>query len=130
MDALQDRTAAVGVLEEDMLALIGASADEDRFELYRTYNQMVGTWVQVDLSAALMEEAASATSLSEEDRIRATLRDQAQFALWELDDALAYLERNIPGSDRREYLRINEAIRSLLSETKALFSRLLACCAS
>jgi len=130
MDALQDRTAAVGVLEEEMLAVIDASPDEDRFDLYRTYNQLMGTWIQVDLSAALMEEAASATSPSEEEKIRTTLRDQAQFALWELDDAVAYLERNTPGADRREFSRINEAIRSLLSETKALISRLLECCAS
>lgn len=130
ISALHDRTEVVAVLEENILALIDRSPHEDRFDLYRTYNRLMGTWVQVELSQALVDDAAAATSPSEEEAIRTTLHDQAQFALWELDDALAYLERNAPHADRGEYLRIIENVRSLLSETKAIMRRLLACCAS
>lgn len=130
ISALHDRTEVVAVLEESILALIDRSPHEDRFDLYRTYNQLMGTWVQVELSQALVDDAAAATSPSEEEAIRTTLHDQAQFALWELDDALAYLERNRSHADRGEYLRIIENIRSLLSETNAIMRRLLACCAS
>jgi hypothetical protein len=124
--ALHDRSDALDVLEGDILALIESSPDEDRFELYRTYDQLMGTWVQVDLAETQVEQAVSATSPSEEEEIRATLRDQAQFAMWEFDNALADLERNAPGANRPDHVRINEAIRSLLSETKTIIARLLA----
>jgi hypothetical protein len=124
--AFRDRADVVDAVEEDLLALIEASPAEDRFELYRTYDQLVGAWVQVELSQTLIEEAMAATSPSQEEEIRTTLRDQAQFALWELDEARMDLERNVPSADRWQHLRINEAIRSLLSETRPIFSRLLA----
>jgi hypothetical protein len=124
--AIHDRRDVVDALEEDILALIESSPDGDRFDLYRTYNQLMGTWVQIDLSDILVEQAALAMSPSEEEEIRTTLRDQAQFALWELDDALAYLEQIRPGAHRHEYLRIKEAIRSLLWETKTVINGLLA----
>jgi hypothetical protein len=126
MYALHDRTEVVDALERDILALIESSPAEDRFDLYRTYNQLMGTWFQIDLSETLVEQAVSATSPSKEERIRTILRDQAQFALWELDEAVVYLERNTPSANRWEYLRISEAIRSLLCETKSVISRLLA----
>jgi hypothetical protein len=124
--ALQDRTAVLDDLERDILAVIEASPDEDRFDLYRTYDQLMGTWVQIELSQTLVEQAVAATSSSEEEKIRTTLRDQAQYALWELDEALAYVERDSPIANRRAYWRINEAIRSLLSEAKAVIGGLLA----
>ena len=123
--AIHDHRDVVDALEEDILALIESSPERDRFDLYRTYNQLMGTWVQIDLSDTLVEQAALAMSPSEEEEIRTTLRDQAQFALWELDDALAYLEQIRPGTHRHEYLRIKEAIRSLL-ETKTVINGLLA----
>ena len=124
--ALQDRTQAVAALESDLLALIEASPDEDRFELYRTGNALTGAWVQVELSQALIDQAMTATSPSDEETIRTALRDQAQFALWELDEARLYLERNAPGADRWQHARIIEAMRSLLADTKTVYSRLLA----
>ena len=126
MYALQDRARIVDDLERALLALIDASSGEDRFDLYRTYNELSGTWVQMQLSQTLIEQAASAQSASDEASIRTTLRDQARYALWELDDARLYLERNAPASDRREHLRINQAIRTFLSETRAIVERLLA----
>jgi len=124
--ALQDRAQTVDVLEDEMLALIENSPDEDRFDLYRTYDQLMGAWVQAELSQTLVEQAMSATSPSDEDGIRSTLRDQAQFALWELDQALAYLASSLRSARQPESLRINLAIRSLLSETRTVIGRLLA----
>ena len=123
--ALYDQTEVVNALETDVLALIENSPDEDRFDLYRTYNQLMGTWVQVGLSQAMLELAMSATLPSEEEEIRSHLRDHARFALWDLDEARTYLERNAPNADREEHLRIHVAIRSLLSEAKTIMSRLL-----
>jgi hypothetical protein len=123
--AFQDRTQAAAALEREILDVIEGSPQEDRFELYRAYSVLVGTWVQVDLSQTLIGEAVSATSPSQEEELRVTLRDQAQFALWELDEAILYLERSIVDADPRE-LTLNEAIRSLLAETRPIFGRLLA----
>jgi hypothetical protein len=126
MYALQDRARIVDDLGRALLVSIEASTDEDRFDLYRTYNQLSGTWIQMQLAQTLIGEAASAQSSSDEARIRTTLRDQAQYALWELDDARSYLERNAPPPERREPFRINEAIRALLSDTRTIVERLLA----
>jgi len=94
--ALQERTAVADGLERDILAVIDSSPNEDRFELYRTYNQLMGTWVQVDLSQTLVAQAVAATSPSEEEKIRTTLRDQAQFALWDLDETLRTSDGTVP----------------------------------
>jgi hypothetical protein len=125
MYALQDRARIVDDLERALLVLIEASPGEDRFDLYRTYNQLSGTWVQMQLSQTLIEQAVSAQSPSDEASTRMTLRDQAQFALWELDEAQLYLERNAPAPERREHFRINRAIRALLAETRTIVERLL-----
>jgi hypothetical protein len=125
MYALQDRARIVDDLERALLVLIEASPGEDRFDLYRTYNQLSGTWVQMQLSQTLIEQAVSAQSPSDEASTRMTLRDQAQFALWELDEARLYLERNAPAPERREHFRINRAIRALLAETRTIVERLL-----
>ena len=65
MYALQERTAIADGLEKDILAVIENSPNEDRFDLYRTYNQLMGTWVQVDLSQTLVKQVVAATSPSE-----------------------------------------------------------------
>jgi len=58
--------------------------------------------------------------------IRTTLRDQAQFVRWELDDAIDDLQQNIPEVRRLSQLWINEALRSLLSEARTTVDRLWA----
>ena len=123
---LQAREAAMDDLQTNILALIETSPDEERFDLYWTYNQLVGTWLQVDLSRALLERSISAVQPLEEEAIRTNLRDHARFALWDLDQARMQLERNVPDAGRAEHLRINEAVRSLLSDARTLISRLLA----
>jgi hypothetical protein len=124
--ALEDRTAVANTLERDMLVLIERSADEDRFGLYLTYNRLLGAWVQVNLSQALLEDAVSATSPLEEAKIRTTLRDQARFALWDLEETRVQLERDPPGAEQPEHSRIQAAIRRLLAETRTVVGRLLA----
>ena len=125
-DALQDRGRMADQIETELLALIEASPDEDRFELYRTYHQLTGTWLQMELSRALLDQAVAAGSLAEETGIRTTLRDQTQYALWELDDARASLERSVPPPERREHYRIHAAIRALLADARTIAERLLA----
>jgi hypothetical protein len=126
MYALQDHTEVASALETDILTLIESAPDEDRFDLYRTYDQFMGAWIQVDLLQTLLERSVLATSPSAEEEIRTDLRDHARFALWELDEARMNLERNVPVGDRQEHFRINEAIRSLLSEARNIIGRLLA----
>lgn len=124
--ALQDHAEAVNALEIDILVLIESAPDENRFALYRTYNELMGTWVQVDLLQSLLELSSSATTPSVEDGNRTNLRDHARFALWDLDETRMRLERDAPDADRHEYSRINESIRALLSEAEITISRLLA----
>jgi hypothetical protein len=124
--ALQAQTDAVNVLERDLLVLIESTPADDRFDLYRTYNQLMGAWLQVDLAQALLAASVLAASMPEDEAMRITLRDQARFALWDLDDARRNLAQTIPAADQSEHARINEAIRAQLFEVKALIGRLLA----
>jgi hypothetical protein len=70
--------------------------------------------------------SAAPSSSSDEEKTRTSLRDQAQFALWELDHTITDLERSIPEVRRPNELRINEALRSLLSEVRTTVDGLLA----
>ena len=124
--ALENRTEIASALERDMLVLIERSSDKDRFELYLTYNRLVGAWSQVDLAQELLEAAVSATSPAEETEVRTTLRDQARFALWDLEETRVQLERSPPAADRPEHSRIRAAIGHLLAETRTVIGRLLA----
>ena len=117
--------AATG-LEKEFLSLIKATSAEERFDLYWTYNHLTGAWVQVDFLQTLLKRAVAASSYSDESRTRTTLRDQAQFVLWELDQSIADLEQNMPEVKRPKQLRINAALRSLLSEVRTTINRLLA----
>src|SRR5260370_10990742 len=123
---LERYARAVTGLENEFLALIGAASGEERFDLYWTYNHLTGAWVQVDFLQTLLKLSVAASSYSEEEKTRTTLRDQAQFVLWDLDHAITDLERNIPEIKRPNQLRINEALRSLLSEVRTTVNRLLA----
>ena len=124
--ALEDRTEIASVLERDILALIERSSDEDRLELYVTYNRLVGAWSQVDLAQELLEAAVSATSPAEETEVRTTLRDQARFALWDLEETRVQLERSAPAADHPEHWRIRATIGHLLADTRTVIGRLLA----
>jgi hypothetical protein len=100
------------------------ASGEERFNLYWTYNQSVGTWRQVEFTRALLELSVAATSPSREQALRAAVRDQARFALWELDQSIAHLGRGTADINRAEYFRLNETLRSLLQEARTTVARL------
>ncbi len=113
-------------LEKEFLSLIEADSGEERFNLYWTYNHLTGAWLQVDFLQTLLELSVEAPSSPDEQEIRTTLRDQAQFLLWELDHAINDLEQKVPEVKQPKHLQINEVLRSLLSEVHTTVDRLLA----
>ena len=123
---LERHAHAVTGLEQEFLSLIEAASVEERFNLYWTYNHLTGAWLQVDFLQTLLELSVDAPSSLDEEEIRTTLRDQAQFVLWELDHAITDLEQNVPEVQQLNQLRINEVLRSLLSEVHTTVNRLLA----
>ena len=123
--AFEQHEAAVTALEDNLLALIETTPEDERFELYRTYNQLMGTWLQMEFLQSLMDASIAALLPIEEEEIRTSLRDQAQFTLGELDHAIANIEQNLAELDRPRDLQVNEEVRSLLSGIRATVSRLL-----
>jgi hypothetical protein len=121
---LQKYTIAVIAVQRDYLSITEVASGEERFNLYWTYNQLVGTWRQVEFLRALLDLSVAATLPADEQGIRAALRDQAQFALWELDQNIAHLGRGTADVNRSEYFRLNEVLRSLLQEVRTTVSRL------
>jgi hypothetical protein len=113
-------------LEKEFLSLIAADSAEERFNLYWTYNHLTGAWLQVDFLQTLLELSMEAPSSADEEEIRTTLRDQAQFLLWELDHAITDLEQNVPEVKQLKHLQVNALLRSLLSEVHTTVNRLLA----
>src|SRR5438874_5947904 len=93
--AFEQHAAAVTALEDNLLALIETTPEDERLELYRTYNQLMGTWLQVDFLQSLLDASIAALLPMEEEEIRTGLRDQAQFELWELDHAITNIEQTI-----------------------------------
>jgi hypothetical protein len=122
---LEAHASAMISLQEEFLSSIDSASDQERFDLYRTYDQLMGTWLQVDLLEALLEASIEAAPTADEETIRTTLRDQAQFARSELDHAAADLERNTNAIKRYDHLRLNDALRSLLSSVEATIDRLI-----
>ena len=117
---------AVAGLETEFLSLIEAASGEERFYLYWTYNHLTDSRVQVEYLQRQVELAIAAQSLAEEESIRTTLRDQAQFVRWELGHAIDDLQQNIPEVRRLNQLWINEAVRFFLSEVRTTVDRLWA----
>ena len=123
---LQQNARAGASIEKEFLSLIEAASSEERFYLYWTYNHLTGSWVQVEYLQTQLELAIAAQSYSDEEFLRAALRDQAQFVHWELGQAIDALEQNIPAVGRLNHLWINEALRSLLSGVRMTVYRLWA----
>ena len=103
--------------------MIEAAPSEERFYLYWTYNHLTGSWVQVEYLRTQLELSLEAHSYSDEESIRTTLRDQAEFVRWELGHAINDLEQSMPEVRPPRHLRINEALRSLLSEVRTTVDR-------
>jgi hypothetical protein len=124
-DAYREHRRIAKTLEDELLFLIETAPDEERFNLYWTYDQFSGTWLQIELLQAQLVVAVSADSPSEEEEARTILRDQAQFALWELVQAEVGMERNVLELKRPDHLRINGVIRELLREVRIGIGHLL-----
>jgi hypothetical protein len=123
---LERYASAVTGVERDLLSLIETASDEDRFDLYRTYNQLMGAWIQVDLLQSQLDLAIAAAPGADEDAVRTTLRDQADFVRWELDHAIAHFTKNMPEDKQQNHLWVNEVVRSLLAEVRVAVNGLLA----
>ena len=125
VDELERHATAMASLEEEFVLSIDNASDGERFDLYWTYNQLMGTWLQVDRLEALLGASIEATSISDEEKIRTALRDQAQFTRAELDHAAADLARNAAAVKQYDHWRLSDAVRSLLSSVQATVDRLI-----
>jgi hypothetical protein len=123
--ALERHADAVAALEDDFLALIETAVNEERFNLYRSFNQLMGAWLQVDFLSALLDSSIAAVSPLDEEEMRTNLRDQAEFTLWELANAITNIDLSIVELERPSNIQINARVRSLLSESRAMVSRLM-----
>jgi hypothetical protein len=121
----QYASAAAG-LEKQFLSLIESASGEERLNLYWTYNHLTGARVQVDLLQSQLQLSIAVPAYLDEHMARTTLRDQAQFVAWELDNALTDLELSMPELMRSSHVRINQILRSLLSAARTTVSRLAA----
>ena len=120
---LEQYAKAVTALETEFLSLIDAAPSEERFYLYWTYNHLTGSWAQVE-SLQMQLELAVEASDADEESMRTTLRDQAQFVRWELGYAIADLEESMPGIRALHHPWINESLRALLADVRTTVDRL------
>lgn len=125
VDAYRDHARTAVALETETLFQIEIAPDEERFNLYRTYNRFLGTWLQVERLQAQLTAAVETDSAAAEDETRTALRDEAQFVLLELEQTAVDLERTLSELTRPDQLRLNHAILRLLVEVRATISRLL-----
>jgi hypothetical protein len=125
VDSSRQHARTALAVENEIRFLIVIAPDEERFTLYWTYDHFIETWLQVELLQEQLALAIGADSASEEEEARTTLRDQAQFTLWELDQTEVDLQRSIPDLKRPDHVRINQAIRDLLVEVRPSIIRLL-----
>jgi hypothetical protein len=121
---LEQYANAVSALETEFLSLIEAAPSDERFYLYWTYNHLTGSWVHVEHLQTQLELSVEAQSSSDEESLRTTLRDQAEFVRWELGQAINDLEQTMSEARPPDHLWINEALRSLLSEVRTTVDRL------
>ena len=121
--ALQRHGDAEALLEREIGTVIDAAPADDRFDLYRAFNQLSGTWSQIELIDELLQ-ASIAAGPSEEDDVRTTLRDQAAFVLWEIDDAEQLLSRDV--TQRSSSSASIGDIRAFFADVRKTVARLLA----
>lgn len=120
---LQQYVTAAAAAQQELLGLCEAASGEEQFDLYWAHNQSTGTWLQVEFLRSLLEQARASLP-PEEQTIRATLRDEALFTLWELEQNIAHPRREGSQSARFEFLRLDETLRSLLRGVQPSVKRL------
>jgi hypothetical protein len=126
MEDLRRRATAATAIHRDFLALIEAAPRKEKFELYRTYDESIGTWVQIGFLRETLDASIAASSWTMELKLRTDLRDQARYALWEVDQSIAYLAVRIAKEKRARPLRLVKAMRSALLNVRATVTRLAA----
>jgi hypothetical protein len=117
---------AVTALETEFLSLIESAPSDERFYLYWTYNHLTGSWSQVENLQTQLEVSVEEESYADEELMRTTLRDQAQFVRWELGYAISDLEGAVPRVRSLNHLWINESLRALLADMRTTIDRLWA----
>ena len=123
-EELERHADTVATLESGLLQTLAQARASERFELYWSYDALIGAWVSVDGVQALLDRAAAATMPSEL-QLRELLRTHAAFALGELDRADGDLAQRAPNL-QGEALRVNDAVRRVLTDARATLGRLLA----
>jgi len=121
---LQQRAISVTAVQTGLLSLAEAASGEARFNLYRTYDESMGTWLQVDFVRELLNLSMAATASPAEQKLRTDLRDHAKFALWELDQNISHLGKSIAEVEQAEHLRLIRVLRSLLLQARITLGRL------
>jgi hypothetical protein len=123
--ALQRHADAEINLEREIEVVIDAMAVEDRFDLYRAFNQLSGTWSQIERLDELLR-ASIAAAPSEESDLRTSLREQAQFALWEIDDVEHRLASDGMQPSQLQSSRAIGTIRAFFADVRKTVERLRA----
>jgi hypothetical protein len=123
---LQQRAISVAAVQRGLLSLAEAGSGEERFNLYRTYGESIGTWLQVEFVRELLDVSMAATASSDEQKFRTDLQDHAKFSLWELDQNINHLGESIAEVEQAEHLRLIRVLRSLLLQARVTLSRLAA----
>ena len=126
MEDLRRRAMAAATIHRDFLALIEAAPRKEKFELYRTYDESTGTWVQIGFLRDTLDASIAASSWTVELKLRTDLRDEARYALWEVDQSIAYLDARIVEEKRARTLRLVKGLRSALLNVRATVTRLAA----
>jgi len=121
---LQQRAISVTAVQRGLLSLAEAASGEEAFNLYRTYNGSMGTWLQVEFLRTSLDLSIAATSAFDEQKFRSDLRDHARFALWELDQNISDLDESSAEVVQAEPLRLIQVLRNLLMQTRITVSRL------
>ena len=123
---LQQRAISVTAVQRGLLSLAETASGEERFDLYRTYGESIGAWLQVEFVRSLLNLSIATTASSDEQRFRTDLRDHVKFTLWELDQSISHLGKRITEVEQSEHLRLIQVLRSLLLQARITLNRLSA----
>jgi len=124
--ALEQHVRDEAMLEREFQASVEAEPEDRRFDLYCVSNQLSGAWSQVDWLYTLLQRAIVAALPSDEGDLRAALRDQALFVLWEIDETQKHLEPAAVLADKAEHARMRGAVLALLTRLRDTVHDLLA----
>jgi len=123
--ALSAHVRTVATIERTLLALIAIAPTDDRFGLYRTYDELLGAWVQVDGLQSVLDRAAVLAGTGEEATARAEIRDHAEFSLRVLESAIDRLADIADSQQRPDDIAVNVAARDVLLRVRTTVAAIL-----